>query len=79
MDKGEELAGLYHRTREAADALHARASEIVALTERLEELTEGNDDAWYAGARARVEAKAAMGQSEELRRALDELRERMGR
>ena len=60
----EELADLYHRTCEAADDLNARASDILKLTERLEELTEGNDDAWYAGTRAR----AALEHAEEPRR-----------
>ena len=73
----EELADLYYRTCEAADALHARASDIVALTERLEELTKGNDNAWYAGTRPRVEARATLAQAEELRRALVKLGERL--
>jgi hypothetical protein len=33
---------------------------------------------WYAGSRARVEAKAALEHAEELRRVLEELGERLG-
>jgi hypothetical protein len=33
---------------------------------------------WYAGMRARVEAKAALKQAEELRRVLGDLRKRLG-
>jgi hypothetical protein len=39
---------------------------------------EGRDAAWYAGMRARVEAKATLEQVEELRRGLEGLKERFG-
>ena len=34
--------------------------------------------AWYAGTRARVEARATLQQAEELKRVLEELGERLG-
>jgi hypothetical protein len=37
-----------------------------------------NTPAWYATTRARVEARAALEQAEELRRVLEELGERLG-
>jgi hypothetical protein len=37
------------------------------------------DTAWYAGTRARVEAKAELEQAEELRRELEVLGTRMGK
>ena len=43
----ENLVDLYNQTRDAADALHARAAGIVDLTKRLEELTK-DTPAWYA-------------------------------
>ena len=70
MDGGN-LTEVYNRTREAADALYAKASEIHGLTSRTEELTK-DTPAWYAGTRARVEARAAVEQVEELRRVLEE-------
>jgi predicted YcjX-like family ATPase len=72
---GEDLPNLYNRTREAANALHAQALEIHELTKRLETLTK-DTPAWYASTRARVEARAALEQAEELRRVLEELAER---
>ena len=44
--------------------------------ERLERLAR-DTDAWYAGTRARIEAKAALEQAEELRGALVTLGERL--
>jgi hypothetical protein len=60
----ENLADLYGRARYAAQALHARATEIHELTKRLEHLTK-DTPAWYATTRAKVEARAARGQAEE--------------
>jgi hypothetical protein len=60
----------------AADALHAKAAEIHELTKRLKTLTK--DPAWYAGMRARVEAKAALEQADELGWVLEELGEHFG-
>ena len=51
---------------------HPRAAE------RIEGLTH-NTAAQYAATRARVEARAALEQAEELRSVLEELRERLGR
>ena len=70
-------AGSWYRTCEAADALTAKATELREFAERLEELTEGNDDAWYAVTRTRVEATMAVEQAEELRGALVKLGERL--
>jgi hypothetical protein len=47
------------------------------LTKRLEELTK-DTPAWYAGMRARVEARAALEQAGVLGRLLEELGERLG-
>jgi len=47
------------------------------LAERLELLTK-DTTAWYAGTRARVEARATLEQAEELRRVLAEMDERLG-
>ncbi len=44
------------------------------LTKRLEELTK-DTPAWYAGTRAKVDARAALEQAEELRRVLEVLEE----
>jgi hypothetical protein len=68
----ENLVDLYNRRRDAADALHARAAQIVDLTKRLETLTK-DTPTWYAGMRARVEDRAALEQAEELRRVLKKL------
>lgn len=47
-----------------------------ALVERLEALTK-DTPSWYASTSARVEARAALEQAEELRRVLEELGERL--
>jgi hypothetical protein len=49
---------------QSPNALHALAEEIQVLTQRLEELTKGTP-AWYAGTRARVEARATLEQADE--------------
>jgi hypothetical protein len=72
-----ELAKLYRETRTAAEALKAQITKVLKLAERLEELTK-DTPSWYAGTRARVEARATMEQVQELRRALEELGERLG-
>jgi hypothetical protein len=74
---GEDLAGLYGETRAAAAALRAKSAEIHELAERLELLTK-DTTAWYAGTRARVEARATLEHAEELRRVLAEMDERLG-
>jgi hypothetical protein len=48
-----------------------------ALASASPELTQ-DTDAWYAGTRARVEARATLEQAEELRKALAQLGERLG-
>ncbi len=73
---GENLADFYNRTHEATNTLRAQAAEIHEITQRLEDLTQ-DGPAWYAATRARVEAKVALEQAEELRRALEELREKL--
>jgi hypothetical protein len=70
MDGGE-LVDLYTRTQNAAQALHAQAAEIHELTKRLEELTKYTP-ARYATTRAKVEARAALEQTEELGERLGE-------
>jgi hypothetical protein len=55
----EELANLYGETKVAADVLHAKATEVLQLAERLERLTE-DTPARYAGTRARVEARIVL-------------------
>jgi hypothetical protein len=47
------------------------------MTKEIERLTK-DTPAWYAGMRARVEAKSTLEQAEELRRVLEELWERLG-
>jgi hypothetical protein len=44
---------------------------------KLKDLTK-DTPAWYAGTRARVEAKATLEQAEELRRVLEEVGEQLG-
>ena len=53
-EKGLELAKRYNRTREAADALHAQAAELLKLAERLEHRTKDTPPG-TPPARARVE------------------------
>jgi predicted YcjX-like family ATPase len=65
-EKRLELARLHNRTREA--------TEIYEMAQRLEDLTK-DTPAWYAGTRAKVEARAALEQAGELRRVLEELGE----
>jgi predicted YcjX-like family ATPase len=75
---GEELAKLYGETKTAADALHAKAAEILEMAKQLEHLTK-DTPAWYATTRAKVEARAALEQAQELRRVLEDLGERLGK
>jgi predicted YcjX-like family ATPase len=72
MTAGEDLARLYGETKTSTDALHAKAAEILEMAKQLEHLTK-DTPAWYATTRAKVEARAALEQAEELRRALEEL------
>ena len=62
MDGGE-LVELYGETTVAADALQAQAAEVHEMTERLEHLTK-DTPAWYAGTRAKVEARARPGKDD---------------
>ena len=73
----ENLANLYGRARHATRALNAQAAEVHDLTKRLEKLMEGTP-AWNAGTKAKVEARAALEQAEELKRVLEELGKRLG-
>ena len=55
---GEDVVELCDRTQDAARNLRAQAEELFELTQRLERPTK-DTPAWYAGARARVEARRA--------------------
>jgi hypothetical protein len=55
-------------------AIGVRPTQSRSRQQRLTALT----PAWYAGARARVEARATLQQAEELRTVLEELGERLG-
>jgi hypothetical protein len=55
------------RNRRSPIQSRSRQQRLTALT-----------PAWYAGARARVEARATLQQAEELRTVLEELGERFG-
>jgi hypothetical protein len=68
---------LYQRTQDAARRLEAEAAEIHELAKRLKTLTKATPS-WYADMRARVEARAALEQAQELRQVLEELGERLG-
>ncbi len=74
MSDGENLAGLYNQVREATDVLHANATEVLQLTQRIERLTK-DTPAWYPGTRAKAEARrrVRMSEEEELSRVLEEL------
>ena len=61
--------------RAQPEGLEAEAAEIHELTKRLETLTK-DTSAWYAGMRARVKARAALEQVEELSSVLEEWGER---
>jgi hypothetical protein len=74
-DRG--LVEVYNQTQDTPRDLHSKAEEIHELTKQFEELTK-DTPAWYAGTRAKVEARAALEQAEELRRVLEELGERLG-
>ncbi len=67
--EGEELTNLYSKTVAAADALLAKAKEAQEFAERIERLAQ-DTPAWFAGTRAKVEARTALEQAEELRRVL---------
>jgi hypothetical protein len=67
-----ELIELYNRTQDAAHTLRPQAAELLEMTKQLERLTK-DTPARYAGTRARVEARAALEQAEELRRVLEKL------
>lgn len=71
------MAESRERTREAADALRAKAEEVHELPERVEHLTRDTPD-WYVATRAGVEARVALEQAEELERVLEEMGERLG-
>ena len=61
--EGEELIRLGVGIEEDADALGAKAAEVHELAERTERLTQ-DASAWYAGTRARVEARAGPGKDD---------------
>ena len=64
--------------QDATRRLEAKTAEILDMTQKLERLTK-DTPAWYADTRARVEARAALEQEEELGRVLEELGERLGK
>ena len=53
---GKELAERYRKINDAAGALHAQAAQIFEMTRELESLPK-DTPAWYAGTRAKVEAR----------------------
>jgi hypothetical protein len=59
----ENLSALYGQVRHAAQTLHAQATEIHELTQRLESLTK-DAPRLYAGTRAKVEARAGLGKDD---------------
>ena len=70
----KELVTLHNRAQNPTQDLHARAEGGLELAEELDRLTE-DTSAWYAGTRARVEARAAL--EEDLRRVLEGMGERL--
>jgi transposase-like protein len=60
--------------REAVALYRSSGKSIPKMAEELTKDT----PAWYASTRAKVEARAALEQAEELRRVLEELGERLG-
>jgi hypothetical protein len=73
-ERRRELLEIRGRAREAAEALEARAAEVLELTKRIEDLTDGTPG-WYPGMRARVEAAEALRQVRVLVRTLEGLDE----
>jgi hypothetical protein len=58
--------------RQATDSLHTQATEVYEMARKLEDLTKDTTVS-YATLRVRVEARAALEQVEDLRRALEEM------
>jgi plasmid maintenance system antidote protein VapI len=71
-EKQADFVRLYIRLQEAADALHAQAEEVYEMARKLEELTK-DTTIRYATLKVRVEARAALEQATDLRRALEEM------
>ncbi len=71
-EREEELGEVRASAREASEALEARAGEVLRLTERIQELTDGTPG-WYRGMRTRVEAAEALRQARVFVRTLEDL------
>jgi hypothetical protein len=71
-EKQAELVKLYVQLQEATDSLHTQAEEVYEMARKLEELTK-DTTVRYATLKVRVEARAALEQAEDLRRALEEM------
>ena len=67
-EKQAELVRLYVRADEEANALHTQATEVYEMARRIEDLTKDTTIS-YSGLRVRVEARAALEQATDLRRA----------
>ncbi len=74
-EQAEKHRKVCARMREAAEALEARAAEVLELTKKIENLT-GGTPGWYAGMRTRVEAVETLRQARVLLNALEELDQR---
>jgi len=74
---GENLAHLFNRAHDAAQRLQKEATEILEMAKEIERRAK-DIPAWYAGMRARVEARATLEHAEELRQVLDDLGEQLG-
>ena len=67
-----ELLEIRGRALEASEALEVQAAEVLDLTKRIEELTDGTPG-WYTGMRTRVEAAETLRQTRVLVRTLEKL------
>jgi hypothetical protein len=76
VEKQAELVRLYIRLQEATNALYTQAEEVYEMAGKLEELTK-DTTIRYAGLRVRVDARAALEQATDLRRALEEMGKEM--
>jgi len=71
-EKQAELVRLYIQADEAANALHAQATEVYEMAKKLDDLTK-DTFLHYGGLRAKVEARVTFEQASDLRRALEEM------
>ena len=71
-ERAEKLGEVRARALEASEAMEVQAAEVLDLTKRIEELTDGTPG-WYPGMRTRVEAAEARRQAHVLVRTLRHL------